>query len=208
MLNISKMTLARLALLVLLAVVLSGGCSSSRVPSGAAVQMIGTPVDHAQVAALEKNLLGRPIQAAVDELGPPFDILRDESGSCKWYVFRIDRNTLGKYRYVVEARPDTITAIAKVQIGGTADADSTRRYVLRDKVMGKRPEQCRKELGLGAPLFVLTSEKTRRSTEFYDARRIKGEPIYYCLVRYNPSNYCEDLAFIKADASTRQDRHQ
>jgi hypothetical protein len=208
MLSYSKITLPQSVLWALIPVALLGGCSSSRAPYGAAVQVIGTPLDHAQVAVLEKKLLGRPVQVAVDELGAPFDVLRDVNGSRQWFVFRIDRNTLGKYRYVVEVNHDQVAAVSKVEIGGAAETDTPRRYVLREKVMGKRPQQCRRELGLGPPLLTLSSEKTRRSTELYDARLAKGRQIYYCVVRYNPSNYCEDLAFITAGASTKQELHQ
>jgi hypothetical protein len=191
-------------LLALIFVILTGGCSSSGVQSQVAIQMIGTPLDHAQVSDLEKKLMGQPIQSALDELGPAIDILKDLNSSRQWFVFRIDPNTLGQYRYVVEVNNNCISAVSKVQIGGVTGADYPRRYILRDKVMGKFPDQCQKELGLGAPLLSVKSEKTRRLTEFYDARQSKGNKIYYCIVRYNPTNNCENLAFITVDASTKQ----
>jgi hypothetical protein len=208
MLNKSKMALSGLVFLAMTPILLSNGCNSSKVPYGAAIKVFGTPLDHAQVADLEKKLVGQPVQAAVAELGTPFDVLRDTESSRQWFIFRIDRNKLGKYRYVVEINNGRVSAVSKVEIGGVNQQDIPRRYVLRDKVMGKRPQQCRKELGLGPPVLTVRSEKTRRSTELYDARMVKDRQVYYCLVRYNPSNYCESLEFITVGASTKQELHQ
>jgi hypothetical protein len=99
-------------------------------------------------------------------------------------------------------------AVSKVEGGGVNELDIPRRYVLREKVMGKRPQACRKELGMGSPLLTVKSEKTGRSAELYDARLGKGRQIYYCLVRYNPSQYCENLEFIAVGASTKQELHK
>jgi hypothetical protein len=198
----------RIILLAMIPIVLLGGCNSTRVPYEAAAKVVGRQVDHAQVAGLEKKLVGQPVQTAVEELGKPFDVLRDTQSSRQWYIFLTESNTVGKFRYVVEVNHDRVLAISKVEKGGVNELDIPRRHVLREKVMGKRPKECQKELGMGPPLLTVKSEKTGQSAELYDARLARGRQAYYCLVKYNPTHYCENLEFITVGASTKQELHQ
>jgi hypothetical protein len=203
-----KKLLVILAFVAIIPIFMSTGCNSTRVPYGDVAKVVGRPLDHAQVASLEKKLVGRSVQTAITELGTPIDIFRDAGSSRQWFVFSTERNTLGKCRYIIGVNHDRVLTISKVERGGVNELDIPRRHVLRDKVMGKRPQECRKELRLGSPLLTVSSEKTRRSAEFYDARVAKGSQIYFCLVRYNPTQYCEGLDFITVAVTTNHEHQQ
>ncbi len=174
---------------------------------GTAVNVIGGVVDKADVKDKQTELLGRPPSAADRLLGPSLDVQREQGGRRVWRIYDVKgvTNPLGKDRYVVEVTGGKIRSLSRVETTPDAKFDLPRAALLEDKVKGKSPAECGRELE-ERPIVSVRSEKTGRLRQLYDGRIIKifSKP-YYCILKYDAQDRCEDVDFQKVGASTRDD---
>ena len=169
--------------------------------------MIGGVVDKADVKDKQKELLGRPPSAADEMFGAALDVQREQGGSRVWRIYDVKgpTNPLGKDRYVVEVTGGKIRSLSRVETTPDAKFDLPRVALLEEKVKGKPPAECAKELEQ-QPIVSVRNERTGRLRQLYDGRVIKifSKP-YYCILKYDDQDLCEDVDFQKVGASTRDD---
>lgn len=181
------------------------GCIGSGV--GAAINVIGGVVDSADVKDKEKDLLGKSPSAADEMLGSRIDTMRQQGGSRVWAIYDVAglTNPLGKDNYVVEITGGKIHSLSRVETTPDAKTDLPRVALLEKKVKGKSPAECQKELEQ-PPIVTVRSERTGQLRQLYDGRIIKiFKKPYYCILKYDKSDLCEDVDFQKVGASTRED---
>ncbi len=196
---------ATLALTIAVMAALNSGCIGSGV--GMAVNVIGGVIDSADVKEKEKDLLGKPPSAADEMFGERLDTMRQQGGSRVWAIYDVKglTNPLGKDSYVVEVTGGTIHSLSRVETTPDAKIDLPRVALIEEKVTGKPPAQCQQELEQ-APIVTVRSERTGRLRQLYDGRIIKVfKKPYYCILKYDASDLCEDVDFQKVGASTRDD---
>jgi hypothetical protein len=202
----SGRTLGALALSC--ACIFSVGCFGDGTAGvGTAINVIGGVVDKADVKDKQKELLGRSPSAADQLLGPSLDVQREVGGRRVWRIYDVEgvTNPLGKDRYVVEVTGGKIRSLSRVETTPDAKIDLPRVALLEGKVKGKSPAECERELE-ERPIVSVRSEKTGRLRQLYDGRIIKifSKP-YYCILKYDAQDLCEDVDFQKVGASTRDD---
>ncbi len=184
---------------------LNSGCIGSGV--GMAVNVIGGVIDSADVKEKEKDLLGKPPSAADEMFGERLDTMRQQGGRRVWAIYDVKglTNPLGKDSYVVEITGGRIRSLSRVETTPDAKIDLPRVALLEEKVTGKSPAQCQQELEQ-APIVTVRSERTGRLRQLYDGRIIKllKKP-YYCILKYDANDLCEDVDFQQVGASTRDD---
>ena len=194
-------------LVLIAAAALIGGCSNPASKGiKIAVKVVGKAVDEAKVKDLEEKLLGQEHGAADRELGERVDVIRDLHHERYWILYAVGFDPLNKHRYMVEVANERIVAIAKIEESGRSKADIPREIVLKEKVKGKSPAECQAELDMGPPLLEVRRDSTQQLAQLYDARVIKGlGGIYYCVVRYDEHDRCDDLDFVSVEAATKDD---
>ncbi|HPF39779.1 MAG TPA: hypothetical protein P5081_17725 [Phycisphaerae bacterium] len=174
---------------------------------GTAINVIGGVVDKVDVKDKEKDLLGRSPSAADQMFGAALDTQREVGGRREWRIYDVAgvTNPLDKDRYVVEVTGGRIRSLSRVETTPDIKFDLPRAALLEEKVKGKSPEECRRELEK-APIVSVRSEKTGRLRQLYDGRviRIFSKP-YYCILKFDAQDLCEDVDFQKVGASTRKD---
>lgn len=174
---------------------------------GTAINVIGGVVDKADVKDKQQELLGRSPSAADQLLGPSVDVQREQGGPRVWRIYDVEgvTNPLGKDCYVVEVTGGKIRSLSRVETTPDAKFDLPRAALLEEKVQGKSPAECQRELE-ERPIVSVRSEKTGRLRQLYDGRVIKifSKP-YYCILKFDAQDRCEDVDFQKVGASTRDD---
>lgn len=204
----SRAIIAFYALGLVCACFLSAGClGDGTVGVGTAINVIGGVVDKADVKDKQKELLGRPPSAADEMFGAALDEQREVGGARIWRVYDVRgvTNPLDKDRYVVEVTGGRIHSLSRVETTPDAKFDLPRAALLEDKVKGKSPVECEQTLE-NEPIVSVRSQKTGRLRQLYDGRVIKifSKP-YYCILKYDANDICEDVDFQKVGASTRKD---
>jgi len=196
---------ATFALAVVAMAALNSGCIGSGV--GMAVNVIGGVIDSADVKEKEKDLLGKPPSAADEMFGERLDTMRQQGGQRVWAIYDVKglTNPLGKDSYVVEVTGGTIHSLSRVETTPDAKIDLPRVALIEEKVTGKPPAECQQELEQ-APIVTVRSERTGQLRQLYDGRIIKVfKKPYYCILKYDANDLCEDVDFQKVGASTRDD---
>jgi len=181
------------------------GCIGSGV--GMAINVIGGVVDSADVKDKEKDLLGKPPAAADEMFGARIDTMRQQGGDRVWAIYDVKglTNPLGKDSYVVEVTGGSILSLSRVETTPDAKVDLPRVAMIEKKVQGKPPAECEKKLEQ-APIVTVRSERTGLLRQLYDGRIIKilKKP-YYCILKYDQNDLCDDVDFQQVGASTRDD---
>ena len=186
--------------------ILISGCSPVSVGITLAAKVVGKSVDEADVRELEVRLLGQRPTLADQVLGDRLDVLRDVHGERCWLVYPVKLDPLNTHRYLIEVKGDRVTAIAKVEETGATKADIPRMLLYKTKLKGKSPAECQIELRMGNPLLEVRRDSNHRLAQLYDGRMIKElGGIYYCLLRYDGQDRCEDLDFVSVGAATKND---
>lgn len=190
------------------ACLLTAGCFGGGTTGvGTAINVIGGVVDKADVKDKQKDLLGRPPSAADEMFGRALDVQREVGGPRVWRIYDVAgvTNPLDKDRYVVEVTGGKIRSLSRVETTPDIKFDLPRAALLEDKVKGKKPAECERELEK-QPIVSVRSESTHRLRQLYDGRVIKifSKP-YYCILKYDANDICEDVDFQKVGASTRKD---
>ncbi len=187
-------------------VILIGGCSPASTGIKLAVKVVGKAVATAEVQDLEEKLMGQRPAAADRQLGDRLDVVRDVSRRRYWLLYAVKLDPLNMRRYMVEVRANRITAISLVEKGGQTKVDIPRKIILKEKVKGKTPTECQAEIKMGRPLLEVRRDSDGRLVQLYDARMIKGlGGIYYCLLRYDKLDRCEELEFVSVASATKTD---
>lgn len=172
---------------------------------GTAINIVGGVVDSADVKAKKKDLLGKPPSAADEMLGAREDTLNEVGGRRAWGIYPVDglTNPLNKDRYVVEVTGGTIKSLSRVEKTPDAKFDLPRIALIEKKVKGKSPSECEAALEK-RPIVTVRSQKTGRLKQLYDGRVIKiFKKPYYCILKFDENNLCEDVDFEKVGASTK-----
>lgn len=133
--------------------------------------------------------------------------MRQQGGQRVWAIYDVKglTNPLGKDSYVVEVTGGTIHSLSRVETTPDAKIDLPRVALIEEKVTGKPPAECQQELEQ-APIVTVRSERTGQLRQLYDGRIIKVfKKPYYCILKYDANDLCEDVDFQKVGASTRDD---
>jgi hypothetical protein len=189
--------------LVLFLVIFVSGCgnpATSAIKYGA--KIVGKVVDEAEVAEYEEKLVGQPPTTADAEFGERVDVFRDTKGRRYFITYRVKLDPLDVNRIVVEVSGEKIVAVSKVEKGGSK-IDIPRKLILEDKIKGKPPAECQRELEMGPPLLAVKRDSDGALIQLYNAGIVKEiDKQHYCLVRYDTEGLCRELAFLETAAST------
>lgn len=179
-----------------LLVAAGAGCSAT--PIGMAMTVAGDAIDDADEQERSKQLLGKSPAAADAAFGQPLDVLSDVNSNHTWGVYPVPNDVMNNHRYVLEAAGGKIVAVDKIEIPANPIQYDAILMTLKPKVIGKTPEQCEKNLNMGAPKLTLRSRATGQIIQLYDATLLKGiESPHYCVLRFGTAELCEKVDLVK-----------
>ncbi len=187
-----------------LLVVLVSGCGGPSTAVKLAVKIVGKAVDEVTTRDYGQKLIGRDRAQADEAFGAPVNALQDvDDDRRKWLLYPVELDVLDKHRWIVEVHGDRIVALTKAEIGKSM-VDIPRKLILQEKVKGLPPAKCEAVLDMGPALLTVRNTTTGQLAQLYDARIVAlVEKHHYCLLRYDQQDRCEQLDFVEADASTK-----
>ena len=195
------------ALLVSLLIIATGAGGCNPIATGAkyGVRLVGDVIEDADVKQRGEELMGQPVAVADQKFGAAIDEFKDVHSSRRWRTYPVKLDVLGHQRYVVETLNSRIVSVSKAN-RSKREVDIPRVLILKEKVKGKSPRECRSALDFGSPRLEARSTSTRALVQVYDAGMMTdlGTP-HYCIARYDANDRCNDLEFVAVGASTKKD---
>jgi hypothetical protein len=178
------------------------GCASAAMMGG---KVVGHTVDETDVDGHSKRLLGQAPGAADAEFPPRVDTLEDIRTRREMITYPVKGDILHRSRWVVEVENNRIVALAKLDYDADGGKDAIRKAVLRDKVIGKTPQEVQSDKHFQKITVILRNRSTGNLVRVYDiggATDLLGAR--YCLLDFDKRDRCTEirLAGVPASAGT------
>ena len=190
---------------IALLAVIAGGCRAH--PGSLAMLVAGDAINDADVKDRRDKLVGQGETAADSMFGSRLETLIDvERPNVSIIFYPVKNDLLKKSRYIVELEDGVIMVFAKTKQDIDGIEDLIHDASLEKKLIGKTPRQCSEEGDLGQPLRTLRSREKGQLLRVYDIRHWTDfMGARYCLLRFDPSDHCEDVTLMGVSASTQKD---
>jgi hypothetical protein len=180
---------------------LMAGCRAH--PGSLAIMFIGDAISDSDVKKRAPDLVGEPALAADKMFGQRDETIEmPENRSLQIYL--VERDLFNKNRYVVETDDGIIVALTKTQYDADGIEDLIESAALKDKVIGKSPDECRKETELNAPILIGKSANTGEDYLVYDVKNWTNlRNARFCVLRFQ-DGACTNIRLIGVSASTKK----
>lgn len=184
---------------------LSTGCRLH--PVSLASMAIGDAINDADVKKRQEELFDQPVSAADEMFGERQETLvYADDGQRELITYLVKGDPLDTQNWVVEARNGKLVALSRVKRNIDGIEDAIKAAALESKVMGKSPEECRRDAEFKEPVATLRSRDTGEMMRVYDVRNwTNSRGARYCVLRFNGDDRCSSIRLIGVSASTEKD---
>lgn len=188
-----------------LAAVLSTGCRLH--PVSLATMAIGDVINDADVKKRQEQLFDKPVSAADEMFGERHETLvYTEDPRRELITYLVKGDPLDTQNWVVEARHGKLVALSRVKRNIDGIEDAIKAAAIKPKVMGKSPEECRRDAEFNEPVATLRSRDTGEVMRVYDVRNwTNSRGARYCVLRFDEKDRCNSIRLIGVSASTETD---
>jgi len=166
------------------------------------VKLVGSAVHTADVDAQSKKLLGKPMSAADAEFGQRVNTFDDTRSRREMATYKVSGDAFDQYRWVVESQDNRIEAVAKAQFNADMGKDIIQKALLKDKVIGKTPQEIEGHSTFKKLILVVRHRPTGRLVRVYDVRGITDlMGARYCVVDFDKSDRGQGIRLVGVPAS-------
>lgn len=181
---------------VLIAIVVSGGCQQPPVSQGPMI--IGDVVGDADVDNKRDRLGGRGVQVSDAFLGPRAETFVDVNNPRREFViYPVKRDGQHGASYVVELNSGRVRAISKQRNEAQGAVSALGHTTLEQDLFGKSPQDCADRFG--PPLVLLRSRDNGDEIGIYDMTGLQDLGGTWCgFVRFDFDRRCKQVNLVSA----------
>lgn len=194
---------------VLLAAMLAAAAGCRLSPGSLAGMVVGDLINDADVENRKDELIGKGPEAADEMFGVREDTLVGTEGDRLIILYPVKGDIAKLYTWVVEVSGGEIYAVSKAQRYADAGEDIIREGVLKDKLIGRTPEECSEVdvlpgQKLGEPMWTLRSKPTADMVRVYDVRNLTNiRGARWCVLRFGDDGRCKKINLIGISGTTK-----
>ena len=183
----------------------SAGCRLH--PVSLATMAIGDAINDADVKKRQEELFDKPVTAADEMFGERQETLVDADDPQRELItYLVKGDPLDTQNWVVEARGGKLVALSRVKRNIDGIEDAIKAMALEPKVMGKSPEECRRDAEFKAPVATLRSRDTGEVMRVFDVRNwTNWRGARYCVLGVDERDRCSSIRMVGVSASTEKD---
>ena len=199
--GIRKTSLLALGLML----ALSAGCRLH--PASLASMAIGDAINDADVKKRQEKLYDQPVSAADEMFGDRQETLvYADDAHRELITYPVKGDLLDSQNWVVESRKGKLVALSRVKRNIDGVEDVIKAAAIEPKVMGKSPEDCRRDAELEEPLATLRSRDSGEIMRVYNIRNwTNSRGARDCVYRFDENDLCRDVKLLGVSASTEKD---
>lgn len=183
----------------------SAGCRLH--PVSLASMAIGDAINDADVKKRQEKLMDQPVTAADEMFGAREETLVDALDAQRELItYPVKGDLLDSQNWVVESRGGKLVALSRVKRNIDGVEDAIKAAAIEPKVMGKSPEDCRRDAEFKEPLATLRSRESGEVMRVYDVRNwTNSRGARYCVLRFDENDRCKHIKLLGVSASSVED---
>lgn len=173
-------------------------------PVSLASMAIGDAINDADVKKRQEKLVDQPVSAADEMFGAREETWVDANIEGRELItYPVKGDLMDTQNWVVEAHGGKLVALSRVKRNIDGVEDVIKSEVIEDKVIGKSPDECRKDAELKEPLCTLRSRESGELIRLYDIRNwTNSRGARYCMLRFDEADRCKLIRLIGVSASS------
>ncbi len=193
---------------ILVCGLLLASCAGCRLhPVSLASMAIGDAINDADVKKRQEKLLNQHVSAADEMFGAREETLVDASDAQRELItYPVKGDLMDTQNWVVESRNGQLVALSRVKRNIDGVEDAIKAAAIEPKVMGKSPEDCRRDAEFKEPLATLRSRESGEVMRVYDVRNwTNSRGARYCVLRFDDKDRCKNVRLVGVSASSVKD---
>lgn len=198
---------ARLVTLFGCGLLVTSVCGCRLHPVSLASMAIGDVINDADVKKRQEQLHNQPVSAADEMFGKREETLvYADDPQRELITYLVKGDLLDSQNWVVESRNGKLVALSRVKRNIDGVEDVIKAAAIEPKVMGKSPEDCRRDAEFKPPIATLRSRETGETMRVYDIRNwTNNRGARYCVLRFDENDRCKKINLLGVSASSVKD---